>query len=103
MPDKKTKIRGNDPALNERKLGKGERAVEIDGEFWSFRVGKSYVVIRDPNGHGTQVEMLDRDGEMNLEIGIAQGGMKMDFDEQALAVTPGTVEAYIRKHLRGAN
>lgn len=97
MPDKKKKIHGNDPALNQVKVGKGERLIEVDSEMWSWKLGSKNVSIRDPARHSHTVAIFDKDGHLNTSIAHYQ--KDTDPQDPKFEVTPGHVESYIRINL----
>lgn len=88
MPDKKKKIRGDDPNLHARQPMKGERRMIIDGDEWGWRVGSSgHVVIVRPTGGKTIVS----------DFAISRC-WEEDYSDQP-AITPGVIEHYIRANL----
>ena len=67
--------------------------VHVDGEAWSYRVGKQYVTILSPAGVRTNVPcgvLTGRDFE--------RGQWKRTTDG---AVFPSDVRTYVAVHLRG--
>jgi hypothetical protein len=81
--------------MTERKKMKGERTIEIGGEDWGWKVGKSNVVIVRPDGKKYVVprNLTDETLETACECcGEPDGG--------EIGVTlPGSVAKYIRNHL----
>jgi len=72
---------------------KGERKVDVDGEVWSCRLGRSHAVIVSPGGHKSVVDFSTLTGRSwdTLERGQWKGmrdGM----------VVPDHVRTYVRKH-----
>ena len=48
--EKKRKIRGDDPSLNDRKAGKGERRIEVCGVTYFWMITSNGIRIREPDG-----------------------------------------------------
>lgn len=70
----------------ETKRQKGERPIEINGVYWGWMVGKSNVVIFDPDRKKTVVPKATVMAEYQL-------------GDKDLRVTPGEIGRYIRNHL----
>lgn len=89
MPDKKRKIRGDDPNLTKRKLGKGERQIEVKDQLWTWKVGETNLVIRDPRDRSHVVQLYDR-GRPIQDFATKNGGIE---------ITPASVKAFISRYL----
>lgn len=70
----------------EQKRIKGERPIEIGGEYWGWKVGRSNVVIFSPDREKTVVPLSDV--------------VIVDANGVSLKITPGEIGRYIRNNLR---
>ena len=90
MPDKQKKIKGDDPNLTKRKRGRGERAIQIDGSQWGWKVGRTNVLINRLDGSRSVTQRTEFSWD-NTPIGVTVD-----------VTLPGAIEKYIRAHLINA-
>jgi hypothetical protein len=77
----------------ERRPMKGERRLDVDGELWSFKIGKGAAVIVAPNGEKNVVSLTTLTGR-SPDI-IERGQWKGTRDGM---VVPDHVRNYVRRH-----
>lgn len=69
--EKKRKIRGDDPKLNQRKKGKNDRRLDHNGEEWFWQLNGLIVKIRAPNGKAKNFDVSDVLGYVVLDDSFA--------------------------------
>ena len=80
-------------ATAERRPMKGERRVDVDGESWSFKIGKGAAVIIAPNGQKSVVSLTTLTGRSPDTI--ERGQWKGTRDGM---VVPDHVRNHVRRH-----
>jgi hypothetical protein len=90
MPDKKPKIRGNDPRLFEPKPRKGYRRIHRPSGIWEWKTNGYDVVVYSPKRVRFQLSAWDLEDKKQ---------MSRDWDDYGHTVYPGDVRDYIAKHL----
>lgn len=79
--------------LAERRPMKGERRVDVDGESWSFKIGRGAAVIIAPNGKKSVVSLAALTGRSPDTI--ERGQRKGTRDGM---VVPDHVRNHVRRH-----
>ena len=84
--EKRRKIRGDDPKLNQRKKGKNERRLERNGEEWFWQLIGTIVKIRAPNGKAK-----------NFDVSDVLGYPVLDESFASIVITPYDVNQFIEQ------
>ena len=77
--------------MSYRKQTSGYRSIEIDGRSWEYKVGQSYVHLRDPDGKGHTAQTYDigeevSDGDYYSNVSVKPSHIKA-WAERILAST----------------
>lgn len=68
---------------------KGYRRINIDGEEWGYRVGKQFLVLRNPRGQRMPVGL-------NLASGMSWSSVEQAQAKRYFHLLPSQVEVCIR-------
>ncbi len=89
MPDRITKIRGNDPRLTETRLRGDARAIEIRNQTWQWKVGDRQVFIYNPAGERHAVAH-------HVLLGITEAEWNaINEDSETIPITPKDISDYV--------
>jgi hypothetical protein len=96
MPDKKLKIRGNDPKWSQPKLRPHLRCIHFsETEIWQWKTNGYEIFIFDPQRNRTIIRAWDLEGSTESEF-----FRNREWCEFGHAIYPSDVRTYIAKNLR---
>jgi hypothetical protein len=98
MPDKKTKVRGNDPRFSQSKLRGDCRSVHVDGQEWQWKTNGYDIIIYSPTGKRSHVNAWTVEGKSKEEFDRIWA--YRDWDDPSHTVYPGDVRAFIANGLK---
>lgn len=90
MPDKKFKLRGNDPRLNEPKKRPHHRLLHIRGQVWQWRTNGHDIYIYDPTRKRHHIRCWDLEGQTEEEF-----WWNRDYYEFGFSIFPHDIRSYI--------
>lgn len=93
MPDKKPRLRGDDPAISAFRVPRGMRKVKTRSETWYWRFGNP-CLLRAADGSSREVRV-------STLIGKSDDYVEMNYHDGNISVTPDDIIDYIDRHVRG--
>ena len=93
MPDRKKRVRGNDPALSAPRRRPGMRSLSIRGETWSWRFG-NHLAIRGPDDRSHSVDLTE-------VLGCDWNDIERAAWKRSLAVEPSRIVDHIDRRILG--